>query len=313
MAFLARHDGVAPDQRKSGDVVIEECCSAPTGLSVTLLAPTAELAFVAIVLAVTRHTGGRQLVVIKIAGMAPIAVDLRMRGSQWKFRRLVMIEANRAPLVLVVASFALGAVPTGVDILNPVAIHTSGAHVLVAFAVMARGASDATMCALKRELRPAVVEWFDTLPCRLTMTIFAGFSETPLMQVNRLVAVETASGCVSKLYHYRMTAAASHCLVCVAKRKIRERVIEGLAVKLDDVGIAAFMICMTMGAFLFHCIWLTPVKSPHIVAVCGNLLMARKAKPSLRVRRERLVATAALLLELGMSGDDRSGHDQFLE
>jgi hypothetical protein len=64
MAFLARHDGVAPDQRKSRDVVIEGRYSAPAGLSVTLLAAIAKLAFVLVILSVTRHTGRRQLVAI---------------------------------------------------------------------------------------------------------------------------------------------------------------------------------------------------------------------------------------------------------
>ena len=64
MAFLARHDGVAPDERKSRDVVIEGRYSAPAGLPVTLLAATAKLAFVLVILSVTRHTGRRQLVAI---------------------------------------------------------------------------------------------------------------------------------------------------------------------------------------------------------------------------------------------------------
>jgi hypothetical protein len=64
MAFLARHDGVAPDERKSRDVVIEGRYSAPAGLSVTLLAAIAKLAFVLVILSVTRHAGRRQLVAI---------------------------------------------------------------------------------------------------------------------------------------------------------------------------------------------------------------------------------------------------------
>jgi hypothetical protein len=230
MAFLAGHDGVAPDQRKSRDVVIEERYSAPVGLSVTLLAATAKLAFVSVILAVTRHTGRRQLVAIEIAGVARIALNLRMRGPQWKFCRLVMIKANGAPLVLVVAAFALCAVPPGVNILNPVAIYTCGADVLVAFANMARGAGDGTMCSLEREFRAAVVERLDVMPCRLAMTIVAGVPKTPLMRIVRLVTVEAASGRVAELYCLRVTVDAPHCLVCVPELEIRKRVIEGLPV-----------------------------------------------------------------------------------
>jgi hypothetical protein len=230
MAFLARHDGVAPDQRKSRDVVIEGRYSAPAGLSVTLLAATAKLTFVLVILSVTRHTGRRQLVAIEIACVAHIALNLRMRGSQWKFCRLVMIEGNRAPLFLVVAALALGAVPSGVDILNLVAIRTCGADVLVAFANMACGAGDCTMGTLKRELRPVVVERFDQMPCRLAMTIVAGFAKTALMRIVRLVTIEAASGRVAELYRLRVTADAPHCLVCVPEPEIRKFVIESLAV-----------------------------------------------------------------------------------
>ena len=123
MAFFASYDGVASDQRKSSDIVIEGCCSTPAGLTVTLLAATSKLALMLVVLLVTRQTGGCQFIAIEIAGMAKVALDLRMRGSQGIFR-LVMIEMNRFPLVLVVAGLALGAVASGMNVLNLVAIHT---------------------------------------------------------------------------------------------------------------------------------------------------------------------------------------------
>src|SRR5258708_5625171 len=73
------------------------------------------------------------------------------------------------------------------------------------------------------------------------------------------------------------------------------------------------MIRMAMDAFRLRCIRLKPVKSPTHLTVCGNFLVARDAQPGLRSWRERLVTVAALLLELGMSGDDRPGHDELFE
>ena len=137
MAVLARHHGMASNQRKSSNVVIEGRYPAPTGLRVTLLAAIAKVAFVSIVLSVTRHTIGRQFVAIEIPGMATVALDPRMRTSQRVFRRLVMVKANRAPLARIVAGFALGAVPSGVNILNPVAIDALGTDPFVAFPDMA--------------------------------------------------------------------------------------------------------------------------------------------------------------------------------
>jgi hypothetical protein len=121
MAFLARHDGMASNQRKPGDIVIKGRFT-PADLSVTLFAANAELAFVSIILLVTRHAAGRQSVAIDIPGMAGIALDLRVRAFQWKFRP-VMVEVNRFPLVLIVAGFALGAVSSGVNVLDFVAIY----------------------------------------------------------------------------------------------------------------------------------------------------------------------------------------------
>lgn len=56
MAFLARHDGVAPDQRKARDVVVEGRYAAPVVLAMASLAPDAKLAFVPIIRAVARRT-----------------------------------------------------------------------------------------------------------------------------------------------------------------------------------------------------------------------------------------------------------------
>src|SRR5713101_8362623 len=142
MAFFARHDRVASDQRQSRDVVIEGHYAVPIVLAVTLLATRAKLALVPVILAMARHACCRQLVAIEIAGMAGIALDLAMCAHEWKFCFFVMIEGDGDPLFFVVTGFALGAVPSGMDILNRVAINTRSANPLVALADMARGARD---------------------------------------------------------------------------------------------------------------------------------------------------------------------------
>jgi hypothetical protein len=145
MAFLARHDGVPTDQWKSRNVVIEGCHAAPIVLAVASLATIPKLTVVPIVLPVTGNAGRAQLVTIEIAGMARVTLHLCMGASEWKFRRFVMVEANRAPLVLIMASFALGAVPSAVDVLNLVAIEARGANSLVAFAAVARRTRNGAM------------------------------------------------------------------------------------------------------------------------------------------------------------------------
>jgi hypothetical protein len=210
--------------------VIEGNYPSPTGLSVTSLTAAAKLALVPIIFPVTRYAGRRQLVAIEIAGMACIALDLRMPASQGIFRGLVMIEVNRAPLDLVVAGLAFGAIPCGVHILNPVAIDARGANSLIAFADMARRADDGAMCALKRELGLVVVEWFDARPGCLGMTVVARFPKATLVRIDRLVTVEAASGRVAEFYRLGMTTGTLHGFVSVMQLEIRKRVIECFAV-----------------------------------------------------------------------------------
>ena len=173
MAFLARHHSVASDQWKSRDVVIEGRNAAPIVLAMASLALNAKLAFVPIILAVARHTYCRQLVAIEIASMARISLDHRMCGLERKFRLFVVIEANRDPLVLVMTAFALGSIPSGVDVLNLVAITACCANPLVAFPNVTRGARYIAMRTLQRERGLVVVESLHAMPCGFAMTIVA--------------------------------------------------------------------------------------------------------------------------------------------
>ena len=123
MAFLARHDCMLADQWKPRDVVIERRNLVPANLSVTLLAAAAELSVVSVILLVTPYAGRCQLLAIEVAGMADVALDLCVGESKRKFR-LIMIEVDADPLVLIVAGLAFPAISTGVDVLNSVAFDT---------------------------------------------------------------------------------------------------------------------------------------------------------------------------------------------
>jgi len=155
--------------------MIEGCYAAPIVLAMASLAADGKLAVVRITGAMARDTRGRQLVAIEIACVARIALDLCMGVPEWKFRVLVMIEEDRFPLVLVVAPFALGSVPSGMDVLNRVAIDAGSADPLVALADMAGGACDIAMRASQRELGLVVVVGPHLTPCRFAMTVVACF------------------------------------------------------------------------------------------------------------------------------------------
>ena len=313
MAFLAGHDGVATDQRKSRDVVIEGDRPAPARLVVALLASAAKLTFVPVILAVTGNTVGGQLVAIEIARVAGVAFDLGMRGSQREFGLLAVVEADRAPFALVVTGLAFCAVAPTMDVLNSMAIHAGGADVFVAFGHMAGGTRHGTVGSAERKLRPVVIERLHAAPCGLGMAIVASFPEASFVRITRFMTVKAACGRVAELCRLHVTADARHRRVCVAQRKIRMRVIERLRIEQNDVGIPSFVIRMTMGAFLLRRGRIATVKASSCLAIGARVLVALQAELRLRSVREWLVTIATLLLELGVSGHERSRHDQPLE
>ena len=282
MAFLTGHDGVAPNQGKSRDVVIERHDAAPVRLAVALLAPVAEFALVRVIFSMTRHAGRRQLVAIEIAYMTGIAFDLGVRRPQRELGRLIVVEMDRGPLPLVVAAVALRSVPSAVHIFDSVAVRTCRPEVLVAFVHMACGAGNGAMGLPEQEFGLLVVERFHAVPCRLGMTIVACFTQAAFVRIRRLVTVETAPGCVAELRRLGVTGGARHRRMCVPERKICKCVIEGLAVQLDDIGVSPNVIRVTMGAFLLRCTRITPVETLAGLTVGARLLVARQAELSLR-------------------------------
>ena len=115
-------------------------------------------------------------------------------------------------------------------------------------------------------------------PIGFVMTIVARFPQAPLVRIVRFVTIETASGCIAKLYIRCVAAVAWHGLMGVPQVEIRRGVRERLAVKQDDVSVPPLVIGMTMGAFLFHCIRLTPVNPPDRLPVARCIFMAIQAK-----------------------------------
>jgi len=277
VAFLARHDSVASDQRKSRNVVIEGRHTTPIVLGVTSLATIAKLTIVPIVLTVTRYAGRPQLIAIEIAGMARVALDLRVSASERKFRCFVVVEANRAPLVLVMASFALGAVPSAVDVLNLVAIEARGANALVALAAVAGRTRNGAMRAPKRKLRLVVVVRLDATPGGLAMAVLAYFPQSFLVRIIRLMAVEAAPRRIAKLHRLYMTAVAQYDLMRFPQLEIRRSVIECFAIELHDVGISSLVIGVTMCALQFCRIRLSPVESLMSQPIRADFLVACQA------------------------------------
>jgi hypothetical protein len=141
-----------------------------------------------------------------------------------------MIEMSRLPLILIVAGLALGSVSSSVNILNLMAIRAQGADALVAFADVARGAGDSLVRAQERKLGRVVIERLDLAPRGFAVAIVAFLAKAPLVRIIRLMTVEAASGRVTEFYCWCVAASARYCLVGVPELKIRENMVERLAV-----------------------------------------------------------------------------------
>lgn len=283
VALFAGRDGMASDQRKPREVVVEGSNAAPGALAVALLAAGAELAVMAIILAMAGHAGRRQLVAIEIAGVTGVAFYLRMGVPERKFRVPVVIETDRRPLVLFVAGLALGAVASAMDVLNPVAIDTRRANALIALTDVAGRAANVAVGAPQRKLCLVVVVRLNPPPCRLAVAAVACFTQTPFVWILRLVTIEAPPRRISEFHILCVTAAALHGPVGVPQLEIRQRVIERLAIEQDDVRVASLVVAVALRALLFRRIGLTAMKSSRRLTIGGDLLVACKTQPRLRL------------------------------
>ena len=282
VALFAGGDGMASDQGKPRDVVVKGGDASPGALAVALLASGAELAVMAVILAMAGHASRRELVAIEIAAVTSVAFYLCMGLPERKFRVPVVIETDRRPLVLFVAGFALGAVASAMDVLNPVAIDACRADVLVALADVAGRAANVAVGAPQWKFCLVVIVRFNLPPRRIAVAAVACFAETPFVRILCLVAIEASPRRVSEFDVLCVTAAALHRLVGVPQLEIRQRVIERLAVKQDDVRIASLVVAVALRALLFRRIGLTAMKSSRRLTIGGNLLVACKTQSRLR-------------------------------
>src|SRR5262245_53888482 len=178
---------------------------------------------------------------------------------------------------------------------------------------MAGGAVDVLVGAFEGEFRFAVVECPHPTPAILAVTAVALLTEPLLVRFLRLVTVVAASGGAAKRDRRSVAAVAAHRFVATFELEVRNRVIESLAIELDDVGAPPLVVSVTVPALLVQCVGVAAVKAPSVAAIGGCILVTRNAQTGLRLPGKRLVAVLALLLKLGMPGNQGPGHDQRFE
>jgi hypothetical protein len=200
-----------------------------------------------------------------------------------------------------------------VNVLQAVALGAAGGNVGIALAGMARHAIDRPMRTLQRKLGGVVIESLQVRPRVFTVALVASLAELAFVRIARLVAVEAEPGRIAKLGVLNVTIAARRRLVSALQAEIRSCVIESLAIQQHDIGASAFVVGVADPAFLFRRVELVAVKASARQPVRCNLLMTFEALAGLRLPRKCGVASEALLLELGVTLDERTGHHQSLQ
>ena len=81
MTLFAGHRSMQTDQGKAGDLVVERNALSPIDIIMATLATLTQLSLMRILLLVARVAGNRQLLSIKIARVAIVALHLFMRAT----------------------------------------------------------------------------------------------------------------------------------------------------------------------------------------------------------------------------------------
>jgi hypothetical protein len=211
------------------------------------------------------------------------------------------------------AALAFEPVTPRMNVLDLVTIHACRSDPAIAFAAVTGKTGNATVGLVEREFGCTVVEGLGVVPFGFTMTFVARLPQAPLMRIGSLVAIDAASRRTAELCGRQVAATARHRFVRALQGKIRERVVEGFPIELNDIAVTPDMIAMAMAAVLLCRVQPTPVEPLTSRTVRGNFLVTGEAQVRLRLAGERLVALAAILLELDMPFHNWPGKDQLFK
>ncbi len=137
------------------------------------------------------------------------------------------------------------------------------------------------MRTFQRETRLRMIEGADPAPALLAMAALTRLSQASLMLVVGLVAIDATVWSIPELDLCLVAAFARRLLMAAHKLKIRERMIEGFFVELNDVGVPALVIGVAEIAIRFCGVGPLAVHAASLLAVAGDILVAGKAKAGL--------------------------------
>ncbi len=184
--------------------------------------------------------------------------------------------------------------------------------VLVLVVGMAKGARHAGVLAHEREAGLSVVEFGLLPPSLLVVAILAFVPERVVVWIVFAMAfhAEGIGFFIEGLVG--MTSRTGCHLVSTKERKVREIVREGIRIETGDIRISADVLRVTDAAL--QLLSLAPaVKSGLLLDIGRHFVVAIEAQRALLCSLERAVTVAALPLEVRMTLDHLSGHDDLLD
>lgn len=245
--------------------------------------------------------------------MALLALELSVTPAQRELRILVVVEANRHPLLGDVTSLTICAEKACVLVLQVVAGDAGPGKIFVSLPDVAHCAFDLAVRANQRKPRLGVIEGLHAAPGVLAMTAIAFFPQPALVRIIRLVAIETAPGGLAIFRALPMATIAACSLMRPNKYEVGECMVEGFAVELNNIKRASLVVGMTHVARTLRRFGVAAMEAAHALPIGGDRLVARQAKASLRLPRKGLMTAVAVLFQVRMPRDERSYRSQLFE
>ena len=184
--------------------------------------------------------------------------------------------------------------------------------VLVLVVGMAKGTPHAGVLAHEWKPGLSMVEFGLLPPSLLVVTILAFVSERVVVWIVITMALNAEGIGFSIESLVGMTSRTGRHLVSTKEREVREIVREGVRIETGDIRISADVLRVTDAAF--QLLSLVPaVKSVLLLDVDRHFVVAIEAQRALLCSLKRAVTVAALPLDVRVTLDHLSGHDDLLD
>ena len=244
--------------------------------------------------------------------MAVAAGEFRMMAFEREVRVACMVEARIFPAGRIVAIAALLAALAVMCIVLRMAAVTRRRRVLEGLVRMAVETARLQVFADERIARVGVIK-FHVLPTRRRMAIAACRAERTLVHVIVGMAVGTGIGRIAEFDAGLVTRFASRLRMLAQQREVRQRVIEGPLVQVHDVCVSPDVIGMTGLTGILAGLVGQAVETGVGVDVLSDVVMTVETQHSLFPPFEFLMTFIAVLLDIRMTLNEISRHDQGLD